>query len=758
MTYYLRTIAILILGSAVFGQSSIAQEDLRVKSEQENKKQFANRRLLVRYKESAAPTKIDSIHFSVGAYVVKSFEVPHNLEMVEISRGISLEAALEFYKEDPNVLYAEPDYEYHAINQPAPRKPPSRETEVPPGPITDPELSRQWALHNSGQNGGTRDVDINAPEMWEQLDGDDSVIVAVIDTGVNYKHKDIRDNMWVNELEIPNNGIDDDHNNKIDDYYGYNAFAENGDPMDDHGHGTHCAGVIAAQGGNNFGGSGINPKGKIIACKFLSAHGSGTASGAIECLNYIRDLKRRSEKPVNIVATSNSWGGGPASQSLEDAIREHRDLGIVFVAAAGNDGLDNDEIESYPSDYPMANIISVAATDNKDDLAEFSNHGKRSVHVGAPGVDIWSTTLDNNYESMDGTSMATPHVAGLYAMISAAYKDLSYIQRKNLLIAGGVPIPSLEGKTVSGRRIRAVDTNGRGSLTCKDQIVTARLSPSQSRLLVPIGKTVTLSAININCEKPNGNLYIPVNSDLNLTLLDNGIGLDDSAFDGVYTNEWTPSLPGRYEIKFPEEDIVVVTVYDPASMKPYQADSEIAFKYRQFSGTALNATDDWVSTINTPFPIKFGGGGTGFDYLTIESNGVLSVTNTQLLGFNNQEFPVAQNMSVIAPYWDDLNPGVFGGDIFIETLGMAPKREFVVEWRNVRHYGATDDMTFQVVFFEDSPDVLFNYLSVGLGGVPEGRGGSATVGIQTSPDHYVTTSLNEQNLSDRQAIRYRLVP
>lgn len=756
---YLRTIAILILGLALFGQSSIARQSVSVKSEVKNKKKYANRRLLVRHKDSAPLNKIDEAHFSVGAYVVKSFDIPQNLDLVEVAKGISLDAALEYYRDDPNVLYAEPDYEYHAIMQPAPSFPPIRTPEgAPASPSQDPEFSRQWALNNIGQNGGTADVDINAPEMWQSLPGDEEIIIGVIDTGVNYEHKGFQGNLWTNSLEIPNNGIDDDNNNLIDDYFGANFNVENGngDPMDDHGHGTHCAGIIAERGGDNFGGTGVNPRGKIIACKFLSAHGSGTASGAIECLRYFRDLKRRSQDPVNIVATSNSWGGGPSSEALEDAIREHQELGILFIAAASNDGANNDEIDAYPSDYQLANIIAVAATDRRDNLADFSNYGKRSVHVGAPGVDIWSTTLGNNYESMDGTSMATPFVAGLVGMIKASNPRLNPIQVKNLLIAGGVPIPSLKGKTISGRRIRAVDNNGLGSLTCENQIVSGRLSPAQSQLLIPVGEKVTLSAININCANPNGTVFIPVNPFGDFALADNGIGLDNAANDGVYTHEWIPTIPGRYDFMFPNNDLVVINVYDPAAMKTYEASSEL-FNYRNFVGTALKAADDWNATIATPFPIKFGGGGTGFDNLTVDSNGIMSVTNGRMLGFNNLEFPIPQSMSLIAPFWDDLNPGAFGGDIYTATLGVAPRREFVVEWRNVRHYSSSESATFQVVFFEDSSDILFNYLNVELGGGLESKGGSATVGIQTSPDHFVMTSFNRPNLSNRQAIRYRLV-
>ena len=212
--------------------------------------------------------------------------------------------------------------------------------------------------------------------------------------------------------------------------------------MDDNGHGSHCAGVIGAEGGNNHGGRGVMQQATIIGCKFLSSSGGGTLSGAIACLDYLRNLKTRSENPVDIFLSSNSWGGGPASQALQDAISAHQALGILFVAAASNEGRDNDEMATYPASYPLANIISVAATDSEDEKAWFSNYGKRTVHVGAPGVDILSTVLDDDYESMEGTSMAAPFVAGLAGMIKASNKNLNFMQIKNLIMAGGDPIPS----------------------------------------------------------------------------------------------------------------------------------------------------------------------------------------------------------------------------------------------------------------------------------------------------------------------------
>jgi len=760
MMYKLKTIVILGIAAALAGQPVMAEENGYKKPGGIVKKnKYDNRRILVRYKEDTTENRREHSHFSVGAYVLQSYDIPKNLDVVEVAKGISIDAALEFYREDPNVLYAEPDYPIHALLEPPPTNPtPPDDNDDPPSDTIDPRYPEQWALNNEGQTGGTADADINAPEMWATITGDRNVIVAVIDTGINYNHPDLRNNIWTNPGEIPDNGIDDDGNGVIDDVHGFNALDNSGDPMDDHGHGSHCAGVIGAEGQNRYGGRGVMQEVSIIGCKFLSASGGGTASGAIACLDYLRNLKSRAENPVDIILTSNSWGGGPSADALKDAIQAHQDLGILFVAAASNDGQDNDVVDAYPADYPLANIIAVAATDSDDNKAWFSNFGKRTVHVGAPGVGILSTVLGNDYEEMDGTSMATPFVAGLAGMIKASNPDLNYMQIKNLIMAGGDPIPALEGKTISGRRIRAFDTNGRGSLTCVDQIVSGRLSPSLDHLLMPVGQIVLLSAVNINCALPNGDIVVPFKPGIeSLTLLDDGLGLDSSADDGLYSQEWLAEAPGKYEFVFPENDVVTITVYDPATLQAYTQEVEANFAYRQIAGTALDAIDDGNYTVTAPFNISFGGSSQTFDVVTISSNGAVSVTNSETVDIQNQPLPQSKFVSLIAAFWDDLNPAASDGDIYYDTLGQEPNREFVVEWRNVPHYTSPDDGgTFQIVFFENSSDILFNYLDVDFGNPMVDNGASATVGVQTTDTKFVQVSYDSPTIQSNTGIRFKL--
>lgn len=739
--------------SGLLAQPSMAEPGIK---SQIKKGKYQNRRLLVRYKDDTPSGSKARGHFSVGAYVVKSFETPHNLEVVEVARGISLDAAQEYYREDPNVLYVEPNHPLRALLEPPPTNPMPPDGGSGEPEEIDPRYSEQYGLNNEGQTGGTVDADINAPEMWEMLTGSKDVIVAVVDTGVNYGHPDLRRNIWTNPQEIPNNGIDDDNNGVVDDIHGFNAIDKSGDPMDDHGHGSHCAGIIGAEANNTYGGRGVMPDVSIIACKFLGADGGGTTEDAIACLEYLRGLKVRAEHPVNIFATSNSWGGGLPSQALQDAIQAHQDLGILFLAAASNDELNNDDEDSFPANYPLANIISVAATDDNDELSWFSNYGKRTVHVAAPGEDILSTVLNSDYEKMSGTSMATPFVTGLAGMIKAFDPSLNYMQVKNLLMAGGVPLDPLEDKIISGRRIRAVDENGLGSLTCRDQIVSGRLQPPQNYLQVPVGESVFLSAININCKEPNGDIVIPISpGKATIRLIDDGLGSDSAADDGMYTRDWLAEAPGQYEFIFPQNDKLVISVYDSATMRAYVKKDE-EFNYRQFEGTALEADDDWSTMVRSPFPIRFGGVDQRFEMLNVGSNGAISVTNAESIDMINVALPAEKFMSLIAPFWDDLNPSASEGDVFYGTLGQAPEREFVIEWRKVRHYDSSGDATFQVVFFENSSDILFNYLDVDFGDELLNNGASATIGIQTTNDRVLQLSYDEASISSNQSMLFTL--
>ncbi len=336
-----------------------------------------------------------------------------------------------FEKTPGPAAYAEPDFIAQAS--------------VDPVTPNDASFALQWALHNTGQTGGVSGADIKAPEAWSTTLGSSSIVVAVIDTGMDYTHPDLAANVWSNPDETAGDGLDNDHDGYIDDTRGWNFYAGTNDPMDDHGHGSHTAGILGAVGGNATGISGVCQHVKIMPLKFLSASGSGSDSDAIEAIRYAT--------AHHAVLSSNSWGGADFTQSMLEAIQEANTAGIGFIAAAGNAATNNDEIPSYPASFQSDNVISVAATNASDALSNFSNYGKTSVHLGAPGESIYSTYKAGGYTTMSGTSMATPHVAGAAALLKSANQNLTFAQIKQALLTQTDALPSLNNKSISGGRL-----------------------------------------------------------------------------------------------------------------------------------------------------------------------------------------------------------------------------------------------------------------------------------------------------------------
>jgi thermitase len=329
----------------------------------------------------------------------------------------------------PEVEYAEPNFIYHTQQE---------SIQIVPD---DTSFGEQWALKNTGQNdsegkAGVAGADIRAPRAWGLGQGSSEVVVAVIDTGVNYKHPDLKTNIWTKPAaagETPS------------EIHGYNAMTGKFDPMDDNGHGSHCAGVIGATPNNGVGIAGLNWNVRIMGVKFLNSGGGGSLGDAVKAIDWA--------VANGAQILSNSWGGGGFSQAIYDAIDRARAKGILFVAAAGNDGADNDRRPGYPASYNLDNIISVAATTNRDELASFSNFGKRSVHIAAPGQNILSTILGDKYESMSGTSMAAPHVAGAAALLLGRDAHLTPTQVRTRIMESSDKIPTLRRKIASGGRL-----------------------------------------------------------------------------------------------------------------------------------------------------------------------------------------------------------------------------------------------------------------------------------------------------------------
>ncbi|MES2504591.1 MAG: S8 family serine peptidase [Myxococcota bacterium] len=533
---------------ALFGMTSVAFGQPEVKPGV----------VLLKCKEFYEPCDLSDLNKTAGISRIKRLAKTSRLLAGILSEGVTTDQAISTYAKDPRIDYVEPNYLVRAFDLP-----------------NDPFFKYQWGLHNTGQTGGTIDSDINAPLAWDLRPNGPNVVIGVIDTGVDYTHLDLANNMWTNSLEIPGNGMDDDDNGYIDDIHGINAATGKGDPMDDNQHGTHVAGIIAAEGNNGLGVSGVLQKAKIITCKCLDENGVGDTASAIVCMDYFAALAARSRNPVKMVATNNSWGGGGMSRAFTDAVRDHQKLGILFVAAAGNIGDNNDAVGSFPANIELSNVISVAASDAQDRLASFSNYGPHSVHVAAPGTDILSTIPGQVYDYLSGTSMAAPFVTGVIGSILATNTDMDWVSIKNLIIAGGTLTEAATDGLISGRRLRMIDQDGRGSLSCNNQVLRRRIQPKSSTLIMRVRQKLPLAMLKINCAKSSQPALSLINTPIQVTHLglkkdvgvdnllnDLGQNGDEVAYDGIFSGEFIPALAGTYRLLFPGADSVTVTVLE----------------------------------------------------------------------------------------------------------------------------------------------------------------------------------------------------
>jgi subtilisin family serine protease len=366
----------------------------------------------------------------VGSSVRREYTLVKGLTQVSLPTGVSVESAVASLKQSSSILYAEPDYRIELCAIP-----------------NDTRFGELWGMRNIGQAGGTPGADISAPEAWDINTGSKSIVVAVTDTGVDYTHPDLSANMWVNPGEIPGNGIDDDLDGFIDDVYGCDTGDNDGNPMDVFGHGTHVSGTIGAVGNNNRGVVGVCWHVKIMAVKIFTDAGTETLDAFVS--NAVEGIQYATAKGARVINAS--WRLYNYSQILYDTIAAARNAGVLFVAAAGNETINNDLTPPYPTSYDLANIISVMATTNTDQEASFSNYGLTSVDIGAPGQNILSTLPGNQYDSLDGTSMASPHVAGACALLLSIDPTLTYSQVKQILL--DTVDPTLPGLCVSGGRL-----------------------------------------------------------------------------------------------------------------------------------------------------------------------------------------------------------------------------------------------------------------------------------------------------------------
>jgi len=420
--------------------------------------------LLVKFRPGVTKAAALKRHQAMGAAVIRGFSLVHGLDHIKLPPGITVKEAVVRYMSDGDVEYAEPNYIKKALLIP-----------------NDTYFTQQWGLQR-----------VKAPQAWDITTGSSGVTVAVIDTGIDYSHPDLMPNIWVNGKETNcSDGVDNDGNGYIDDCRGWDftrcaSFNASGyctapkspdnNPMDDNGHGTHVAGIIGAVGNNGIGVAGVGWNIRLMPLKFLNGDGEGTDADEIEAIQYALS---NGAKVINA-----SFSGSYYSQAEYDAIASARNAGVIVVAAAGNGGDDgigdnNDVAPEYPAGYNLPNIISVAATDQNDSKTSWSNYGPNSVHVAAPGKDIFST-YPSGYAISSGTSMSTPFVSGLAGLLYSYYTDFTYSQIRETVFRYVDVLPALQGLIRTGGRINAY--RALSSLLTPSDLTATAASPASITL------------------------------------------------------------------------------------------------------------------------------------------------------------------------------------------------------------------------------------------------------------------------------------
>ncbi|MET0647965.1 MAG: S8 family serine peptidase [Pyrinomonadaceae bacterium] len=418
---------------------------------------FDDAEVLVRFKPGVSQERVEEIAASLNDHVEDEIESVEGLTSIDDLDDADAERVAAEYASLPEVEYAEPNYRINLgpVGVSYSRPFPVPESSLPHGSPNDPRFAEQWGLLNTGQKGGRAEADISAFAAWDKTKGSKKVVIAVLDSGVDYTHPDLAGNMWHRPADLEM--YFDDELGVMDDSEGFSAVESERDPMDENGHGTHCAGIVGAEGDNNLGITGVNWQVEIMPLKFMGRGGFGSTKDAIEAINYVIARKKDG---VNVRVISASWGSQSRSKALEDVIRKAGEADILFVAAAGNDGANADKRPHYPSGYKLPNVLSVAALDRRDELASFSNYGEKGVHVAAPGKEILSTWLGGQYEEHSGTSMATPFVAGVAGLVLSVEPNLSVKELRERLMNTADKLDSLKGKVVSGGRVNAARAVG----------------------------------------------------------------------------------------------------------------------------------------------------------------------------------------------------------------------------------------------------------------------------------------------------------
>ena len=482
-----------------------------------------------------------------GAQAERLSQRERGPNLVRLNGRLSVEQAIAAAQSDPRVEYAEPNYIYEAsTTQP-----------------NDPRFGDEWGLMNtfSSLSAGATPADIGATRAWDITTGSDDLVVAIIDTGVDISHEDLAANVWTNPNEIAGNGNDDDGDGYVDDMHGWNFRDDKADVFvnaSEDLHATHVAGTIGAVGNNGIGVAGVAWHVKLMSLKFLGgSKGSGSTADAIKAIDYVLYQKRQG---VNVRVINASWGGPGASMALHDKIQEAGDNGIVFVCSAGNDGADNDGLSpDYPGAFAasLSNVISVAAIDSTDLLAYFSNYGHAATTIAAPGQAIWSTAPHNSalpngsYAQESGTSMASPHVAGVVALLLSIEPQLTPAQVKQRLIATAEPTDDLASKIAASGRVNAYNA------------LTNTVVPPSSPHIVQNGVKFTKTTVTVDgFGFVNGSAVVEVNGNaLDGTVYDSSYATGNGRLTRLSIEMGKKPLKKKFRIGEP----VSVTVFNPTT-------------------------------------------------------------------------------------------------------------------------------------------------------------------------------------------------
>jgi subtilisin family serine protease len=707
------SLALLALALPVSLKASAARQTSggsKLKATQEA--EFVPGEVLVRFRRSSPVVAATerTVRTNVGLLMSEGGEM--NIE-IERFDGSDIVPGLRFARVNPeatlqavealsareDVLYAEPNY--------------VRRRDAAPN---DPNYPQQWALKNTGQVGfndytnqqaaGIPGADIDAELAWNTTTGSRSVVVGVIDEGIDINHPDLQANIWRNPAETAGNSADDDGNGKVDDINGWDFYHNDGSVYDGaagdnntDAHGTHVAGTIGAVGNNGQGITGVNWQVSIMSLKILGKEcpddnpqcdpaAPSNVRRTVAAYNYAKLMRDKfvqtgGGQGANLRVLNNSYGGGGRSQSEIDAINQLASSGILFVAAAGNQAANNTGFPHYPSDYNLQNMISVAATDRFEQIAIFSDFGLGLVHMGAPGRGIVSTTPNNTYSAFSGTSMAAPHVAGAAALILSQFPDVSVNRLRNSLVFSGDPVAQLSGKVFSGRRLNV--NNSLQAIAANDNALPGSIG--DFRLISQCGRNVTLGWTAPGDNGSGGGpaaLYEitfndPNNPGLGTRLLATKIPGQPGTQETITVSIPYQSLQGSISISTYDKvgansggGIVNVSTSAPFA-NPYAVSTQGAGSLS--GGAGINLKGDDVYRENHALPFAFPFFGKTYSSVTVSSNGALyfaPLPNENGVGMDaGSSIAGLETLPMIAGMWDDLRTDRNNGDVFVTQSGTS---------------------------------------------------------------------------------------